>query len=134
MTTTQCQQKTNQIKLDYLYGASSSYDYVLKVVNQVASNWKVNLEVYSDSNISRLSNCTISFHDGSTSDQIMINGGVITQSKGPQHNLLSSSTIYVSVNNLQATTSGTSYLYVYLRILPIHTSPFNVLKISFQVT
>jgi hypothetical protein len=133
-TTTQYQQKTNQIKLDYSYAASSSYDYVLKVVNQVASNWTVTLEVYSNSNINRLSNCTISFHDGSTSDQIIINGGAVTQSKGPQYTLLGSSTVYISVGNLQATMSGTSYLYVYLRILPSNTSPFNVLKISFQVT
>ena len=133
-TTTQYQQKTNQIKLDYSYVAPSSYDYVLKVVNQVASNWTVTLEVYSNSNISRLSNCTISFHDGSMSDQIVISGGVITQWVGPQYSLAGSSTIYVSVNNLQATASGISYLYVYVRILPSNMSPFTVLHITFQVT
>jgi hypothetical protein len=133
-TSAQFQQKTNQVKLEYSYGSFPNYDYVLGIVNQVANNWTINLEAYSDSGIGRLSNCTISFHDGSTGDQIIVNGGVMTQSKGPQYDLLSSSTIYISVNNLQATTSATTYLYVYLRIVPMNSSPFNVLKITFRVT
>jgi hypothetical protein len=111
-----------------------TYDYVLKVVNQVGSNWTVYLSVYNSSNIGRLSNCTVSFHDGSQSNQILISGGVITQSTGPQYSLPGSSTIYISVNNLQATSTGTSSLYVYLIILPSSMSPFNVLHINFQVT
>jgi hypothetical protein len=112
----------------------STYDYVLEVVNQVGSNWTVYLSVYDSSNIGRLSNCTVSFHDGSPSNQIQISGGAITQSTGPQYALPGSSTIYISINNLQATSTGTSYLYVYLIILPSNMSPFNVLHITFQVT
>jgi len=111
-----------------------TYDYVLRVVNQVGSNWTAYLAVYNSSNIGRLSSCIISFHDGSTSNQTVISGGVITQSIGPQYGLSDSSTIYISISNLQATASGTSYLYVYLTILPSNMSPFNVLKITFQVT
>lgn len=111
-----------------------SYDYVLKIVNQVTDNWKVNLEVCSSSNIGRLSNLTISFHDGSTSDQIIINNGIITQSVGPQHDLLSSVTIYISISNLQATNSEISYLYVYLEILAPNTSTYNLFIITFEIT
>lgn len=111
-----------------------TYDYVLKVANQVGSNWTVYLSAYNSSNIGRLSNCTVSIHDGSQSNQILISDGVITQSTGPQYALPGSSTIYISINNLQATSTGTSYLYVYLRILPSSMSPFNVLHITFQVT
>jgi hypothetical protein len=111
-----------------------TYDYVLEVVNQVGSNWTVYLSVYDSSNISRLSNCTISLHDGSQSNQIQITSGVITQSTGPQYALPSFSTAYISIDDLQATSNGTSYLYVYLIIVPSNMSPFNVLHITFQVT
>ena len=111
-----------------------TYDYVLKVVNQKTDNWTVNLQVYDNSNIDRLSNATISFHDGSTSDQIIIDGGVITQSQGPQYDLLDSATIYISISNLQATTIGTSYLYVYLKILVPDTSTYSLYIITFEIT
>jgi hypothetical protein len=133
-TTTQYQQEINQIKLTYEYNASSTYDYVLKVVNQVADNWTVNLKVCNTSNIDRLSNATISFHDGSTSDQIIISDGVITQPEGPQYNLTGNATIYISISNLQAINSEKSYLYVYLKILVPNTSTYNLFVIAFEIT
>ena len=111
-----------------------TYDYVLKVVNQVESNWTVYLSVYDSSNIGRLSNCAVSFHDGSPGNQIQIAGGVITQSTGPQYDLLGFSTAYISIDDLQASSNGTSYVYVYLTILPSNMSPFTVLHITFQMT
>jgi len=133
-TTTQFQQDTNQIKLDYSYGASSSYDYVLKVVNQVTYDWKVNLKVYDSSTIGRLSSATISLHDGTTSTQIIVSGGVITQSEGALYDLAGSATIYISMNNLQATTSETSSLYVYLKAEIPNSGVHVQLQITFQIT
>ncbi|MFZ0965746.1 MAG: DUF2341 domain-containing protein [Candidatus Bathyarchaeia archaeon] len=129
---------TNQdswnIDATILHVWTGEYDYVLKVVNQVANNWKVNLKVYDSSNIGRLSSLTISFHDGTTSDQIIISGGVITRSEGPQYDLPGNATRYISIVNLYAGTSGTSYLYVYLKILVPSTSTYNLFIIVFEIT
>jgi hypothetical protein len=133
-TTTQYQQEINQIKLDYCYGYSSTYDYVLKINNTVTDAWKINLKVYSSSNVSRLSNATIRFHDGTTSDQIIISGGVITQSEGLQYDLPGNATRYISIVNLNAGLSGTSYLYVYLKILVPSTSTYSLFIITFKIT
>lgn len=112
----------------------SSYDYVLKVVNQVLDVWNASLKVYNSSNIARLSNMTISFHDGTSSDQIIINNGTITQSQGASYDLTGNATIYISISNLQATTTDTSYLYVYLKILVPNTSTYNLFIIVFEIT
>jgi len=133
-STTQYQQKINRIKLDYRYSSSSTYDYVLKIANLVTGGWKVNMRVYGSSDVARLLNATISFHDGSTSNQIIIDGGVITQSEGPQYNLAASATIYISISNLQTNTTGASYLYVYLKILFPGTSVYSLYIITFQIT
>jgi len=118
----------------HVWTGGSDYDYVLKVVNQVADNWKVNLKVFSSSNVERLSSATISFHDGTTSDQIIVSGGAITQSEGALYDLAGSATIYISMSNLQATTSDVSYLYVYLKA-QIPGSGIHVqLQITFQIT
>lgn len=111
-----------------------NYDYVLMATNLIDSNWTVTLETYNSSNLGRLSNCTIRFHDGSSSDQIIVNNGVITQPKGAQYNLLASSTIYISMINVASNATGTSDLYVYLKIYPINTSPLIVYKIYFCIT
>lgn len=132
-TATAYRQKVNQVKLLYKCG-SSTYDYVLKINNTVIDAWKINLKVYSSSNVDRLSSATIYFHDGTTSDQIIISGGVITQSEGPQYDLLGSSTRYISIANLNADTSGTSYLYFYLKILVPSTSTYSLFIITFEIT
>lgn len=111
-----------------------NYDYVLKVVNQVADDWKVNLRVYGSSNIGRLLNATIGLYDGTSSDQIVVSGGVITQSEGALYDLAGSATIYINISDLQATTSGTSYLYVYLKILVPGTSVYHLFVITFEIT
>ncbi|MEM2935590.1 MAG: DUF2341 domain-containing protein [Candidatus Bathyarchaeia archaeon] len=114
---------------------TTTYDYVLKVKNnQVVDAWKVNLRVYNSLNISRISGAKISFHDGTTSDQIIINGGVIMQSEGPRYDLLGSVTIYISISDLQATASGSSYLYVHLKILTPNTSIYILYTITFEIT
>jgi len=133
-TTSTYQQETNQVKLVYKYDASSTYDYVLAVTEQEGANWTINLLVYDNASIARLSNTTISFYDGNTSDQIIINGGTITQSEGPPYNLTSSSTTYIKMSNVNATSSGTSYIYVYLKILVPATTTYLLYRIEFEIT
>ena len=133
-TTAQYQQKANQVKLLYSYDSSSSYDYVLKIVNHVPDAWNISLRVYSNANITRLSNMTVSFHDGTMSEQIIITGGSVTQSEGALYDLAGSSTVYVSISNLQATAAEVSYLYVYLKIQTPDTTTYNLLIVVFEIT
>ena len=113
-----------------------NYDYVLKVVNQAADNWTVNLKVYDNSSIGRLSSLNISLHDGTSSNQISVSGGSIVKSEGEPYNLPggAGSTVYISISNLQASTSGTSYLYIYLKILVPGTSTYMLYIITFEIT
>lgn len=113
----------------------STYDYVLQVVNQVADNWTINLRVYDTSNIvPRLLKTTISFHDGTSSDQIIVNDGSVTQTGGPPYSLTGNATIYISMSNLQATATGTSYLYTYLTIQVPSKSTYTIHIITFEIT
>jgi signal peptidase I len=112
---------------------STSYHNVLKIVNKVADGWKINMKVYNSSNVGRLLSTTISLNDGTTSDQIIISAGVITQSEGALYDLVGSATIFISMNNLQATTSGTSNLYVYLKADIPSSGIHIVLQIMFQI-
>ena len=118
----------------HLWTGNSTYDYVLQVVNQVEDNWTINLQVYDSSNITRLSKTTISFHDGNSSDQIIVSNGGISQSEGPPYNLAGNATIYISMSNVQASSSGTSYLYVYLKILVPDKSTYSLYVITFEIT
>jgi hypothetical protein len=115
---------------------TETYDYVLKVVNQETDDWAVNLQIYDSSNISRLSSLNISLHDGASNNQIAISGGSIVKSEGEPYNLLggAGSTIYISITNLQEITSGTSYLYVYLKISVPDTSTYSFYMITFEIT
>jgi len=115
---------------------TETYDYVLKVVNQVADDWTINLQVYDSSNISRLSSLNISLHDGASSNQIAISGGSVIKSEGESYNLPGGlgSIIYITVSNLQASTSGTSYLHVYLKILVPDTFTYSLYMITFEIT
>jgi len=115
---------------------TETYDYVLKAVNQVESNWTVNLQVYDNTNISRLSSLNISLHDGTSSSQIAVSGGNITNSEGDPYNLPGGqgTTIYISMSNLLASTSGTSYVYVHLRIQVPNISTYILYVIIFKIT
>ena len=117
----------------HIWTSEPTYDYVLQAVNRVATAWNISLRVYSNSTIDRISSMTISFHDGTTRDQIIITNGSITQSEGTLYNLVASTTIYISIANLHATTSGTSHLYVYLKILVPNTSTYSLYIITFKI-
>jgi len=135
-TTEHYQQELNQIKLEYKYNASSTYDYVLRAVNQVTDNWTVNLQVYDSSNIGRLSSLNVSLHDGTSSNQIAVSGGSIVKSEGEPYNLPGgvNSTVYISMSNLQATATGTSYIYTYLKIQKQNTTTYMLYVITFEIT
>jgi hypothetical protein len=133
-TATQYQQETNQVKLTYNYSSSSTYDYVLKIINQVSDVWNLTLKSYNSSNISRLSSATIGFHDGTSSNQITIDNGNITQSEGMSYGLASNATVYISVSNLQSINAETSYLYVYLKIRIPNTTTYLLYVITFEIT
>jgi len=135
-TTTQYQQKTNQIKLVYSYSSSSNYNYVLKIVNQVSDSWKIRLRAYSQSNIARLNNCTISFHNATdgTSGQIYIISGGYTQQTGPWYDLPSSPAESYIALTLEASSSETSSVYVYLDVLVPDKTTYVQYVLAFEIT
>jgi signal peptidase I len=112
----------------------STYDYVLRIYNQLPSNCMINLVSSSGSNINRLQNLTISLQSGSTSIQIVIGNGVITQTQGSQVLIASASTINIKLTDLQASSTGTSYLYLYLNCYIQNTGVNTRYGITFQIT
>lgn len=112
----------------------ATYDYVLKFANQIADLWKVRLGAYDQSNIGRLSNCTIYFYDGGgVSRQIYILNGAYSQQFGNWYDLTSFSIVYVAMT-VSATSTGTSYVYVYLEVLVPGISTYNLMVITFEIT
>ena len=135
-TTTQYQQKANQVKLVYNYSSSSNYNYVLKIVNQVSDTWKIRLKAYSQSNIGRLNNCTIYFRNSSdgTSRQIYIQSGAYVDPTGSWYDLPASpAEIYIAVT-LDTSNSEVSYVYVYLEILVPNKTTFAQYVLTFEIT
>jgi len=136
-TTTQYQQRVNQIKLVYSYSSLSNYNYVLKIVNKVDDAWKIRLKAYSDTNRERLNNCTIYFRNSSdgTSRQIYIENGVYVDQTGPWYDFPAPSlTERYIVVTLQASDSEVSYVYVYLEILVPNKSTYARYVITFEIT
>jgi hypothetical protein len=60
---------TRQLLMIAFPNGPRTYDYVLKVVSQDSVSWNLNLNVLSSTNIGRLSQATIGFHDGNLSNQ-----------------------------------------------------------------
>jgi len=113
---------------------TTTYDYVLKAVNQVGDLWKVRLRAYDQSSIGRLSNCTIYFYDGGgVSRQIYILNGAYSQQFGNWYDLTGSSTVYIAMT-VSATSTGTSYVYVYLEVLVPGISTYNLMVITFEIS
>jgi hypothetical protein len=107
---------------------------VLEVLNQTSDDWQLQLIKYDDTNIGRLTNCTIWFHDESTTSvQIKIIDGEYNQTVGEYYDLLGNGvdciTITASVN-----ATGTSYIYTYLQILKPNTSTYALYIITFEIT
>jgi len=113
---------------------SQSYDYVLEVNNTVAVAWDIRLKAYDETNIYRLQNCTIYFHNGGgTSHQIYILNGAYNQQFGDWYALAAYSSDYIAIT-VSATSTGTSYVYVYLEILVLATSTYAQYVITFEIT
>ncbi|MGB9778730.1 MAG: hypothetical protein ACPLW8_04925 [Candidatus Bathyarchaeales archaeon] len=110
-----------------------NYNYVLKTVNQVADAWKIRLRAYDQSNIGRLSNCTIYFYNGGgVSRQIYILNGAYNQQFGEWYDLNGLSCVYIAMI-VSATSTGTSYIYVYLEVLVPNMSTYNLMIITFHI-
>ncbi|MDH5461983.1 MAG: LamG domain-containing protein, partial [Candidatus Bathyarchaeota archaeon] len=126
--------------LDFGAGASedtseSTYDYVLRVNNTVTNSWQIRLKKYADSNVNRLQNCTICFHNstGGTSNQIIIENGSYVNQIGPWYDLGASKTIYIAMT-VQANSAATSYVYAYLEIRTPNTTTYAQYAITFEIT
>lgn len=134
-TSTLFQQKLNQIKLEYTYVSSQTYDYVLRVNNTVTDTWQIRLKKYADSNISRLQNCTIYFRNSTNanSTQIVIENGSFNQTEGPWYALGSLEAIYIATT-VEANSTGTSYIYTYMEIRIPNTTTYAQYIITFRVT
>jgi hypothetical protein len=113
---------------------TTTYDYVLEIANQVGDLWKVRLGAYDQSNIGRLQNCTIYFHDGGgVSRQIYIYNGTYSQQFGSQYDLTGLSSVYIAMV-VSATSTGASYVYAYLEVLVPGISTYNLMVITFEIT
>jgi hypothetical protein len=121
------------------FGASGisegTYDYVLRVNNTVTDSWQIRLKKYADSNISRLQNCTIYFHNSTdgTSNQIIIENGFYIKQTGPWYDLGDSETIYIAMT-VQANSAATSCVYAYLEIRTPNTTTYAQYVITFEIT
>jgi len=113
----------------------TTYDYVLKVNNTVTNSWEIRLKKYSNSSIGRLQNCTIYFHNSTdgTSSQTVIENGSFTNETGAWYDLGSLETIYIAMT-VEASSTGTSYVYTYLEIRKPSTTTYLQYKIIFEIT
>jgi hypothetical protein len=115
------------------FSKPANYNLVLKTVNQVADAWKIRLRAYDQSNIGRLSNCTIYFYNGGgVSRQIYILSGAYSQQFGSWYDLNGLSTVYIAMT-VSATTNGTSLVYAYLEVHVPGTSTYNLMIITFEI-
>jgi len=114
--------------------AETAYDYVLRVNNTVTDSSEVRLKKYSNSSIGRLQNCTIYFRNSTNanSTQIVIENGSFSQTEGSWYNLTSLETIYIAMT-VEASSTGTSYIYTYLEIRIPSTTTYLQYKIAFEV-
>lgn len=101
------------------------YDHVLGVNNTVMNPWQLRLSEYTDSNVNRLQNCTIYFHNstGDRSDQISVQNGTYTLDAGSWCDLASSSTIFIGVL-AQASSTELSRIYTYLDVRVANTTTY----------
>jgi len=103
---------------------------VLEILNETDNAWQLQLLVYNDTNINRLANCTIWFHNGSASVQIRITGGNYSQMSGEPCNLVNSK-IAITATTI---TQGTSCIHTFLKILHPETSTYFLYAITFEIT
>lgn len=107
---------------------------VLKILNQTNDDWQLQLIKFDDNNITRLTNCTICFHNGNTTiAQIKIINGQYNQTSGNYYNLVGSGADHITITALTNIT-GTSYICTHLKILEPNTSTYSFYVITFEIT
>jgi hypothetical protein len=113
----------------------TTYDYVLRVNNTVTDSWEVRLKKYSNSSVGRLQNCTIYFHNSTdgNSPQIVVENGAFKNETGSWYNLGSSQTIYIAIT-VEASSTGTSYIYTCLEVRILGTTTYAQYIITFEIT
>jgi hypothetical protein len=108
------------------------YDYVLKLTNNVSSDYSVNLLVYNYSGINRLTNMTVSLYSPSMHEQeIIIANGALIQDAGTAVTLTANSELYISVT-ASANMFGTSHVILLIKV-PSMGSPFFYDTLNFTV-
>jgi hypothetical protein len=114
--------------------AKRSYDYVLKIYSTVTNPLQIRLKKYSESNINRLLECTLYFHNSSdgNSDQIRIQNGTYTQTTGNWYNLAPSQSIFIAVWARVNSTSLTN-IYTYLEVEAPNTTTYTQYIIEFDI-
>jgi len=113
--------------------STGNFNYVLKMTENHGLNWKVRLRAYAQSNIGRLFNVSIYIYDGINSTQIVIFNGAYSQQTGPWYDLVASDIEYIWMR-IEASSAGTSYIYVYLEILVPNKTTYAQYVITFGVT
>jgi len=126
---------TNSTSAKVSVASDITYDYVLRVNDTFTDSWQVRLKKYSDSNTNRLQNCTIYFHNATNanSTQIVIENGSFNQTEGSWCTLTSLETIYIALT-VEANSTGTSYVHVYLEVLIPTTTTYAQYVILFEIT
>lgn len=113
---------------------SLNYNYSLNIVNTVASLWEVRLEYYDYVNITRTDARIILHNNSTSSEQMTISGGNISQANN-YYNLASNATIHIGIMNLIENSSvGQTILYAYLRIKNPNTTTYTLYIITFEFT
>jgi len=106
---------------------------VLQLVNETTNGWKLQLIKFNDANISRLTNCTIWLHDGSTTSvQIKIINGAYTQTNGTQHDFAGNGAYFITITAFTNST-GTSRISTHLKILKPNTSTYALYTVTFLI-
>jgi hypothetical protein len=114
---------------------TATYDYVLRVNNTVTDSWQIRFKEYSNSSVGRLQNCTIYFHNSTdgNSPQIVVENGSFKNGTGSWYNLGSSQTIYIAIT-VEASSTGTSYIYTYLEVRTPNTTTYAQYTITLKIT
>ncbi len=125
-------QKANLVRLYYY---QTTYDYVLKIVNQQATAYdiRLNSQGLTQSNIGRLTNFTAWFHDGSSSVQLQILSGSFSTQTGSLYSLGASAIAYIAVR-VTASSSGVSTIDCVLQTYNLGGNSHTDYRLTFNLT
>lgn len=114
--------------------AKQHFDYVLSIDNTGASPLQVRLKSYSESNVNRLLECTLYFHNSTdgNSNQIRIQNGAYTQTIGNWYIVAPSQTVFIAVL-AQVNSTSLSSIYTYLEVGVPNTTTYIRYIIEFDV-